>query len=96
MLTLDTHSAVINSAREPFPGWIDNLYGPGGVVLAAGSGLMHTLHAGKDKTADLVPVDLACNALLAAAWETASLTWVSSTPTACRAPWASRHTASKP
>lgn len=65
---------VVNTNMEPVPGWIDNLYGPGGVVLASGSGLMHTLQAGKDRIADLVPVDMAVNALLAAAWETASMT----------------------
>ncbi|XP_034248660.1 fatty acyl-CoA reductase wat-like [Thrips palmi] len=63
---------VVNSAHEPMPGWIDNLYGPGGVVLASGSGIMHTLNAGKKCIADLVPVDMAVNALLVAAWETAT------------------------
>ena len=65
---------VISSAGEPIPGWIDNLYGPGGVVLGTGSGLIHTLNADPEKIADLVPVDYAVNALLAAAWETANTT----------------------
>lgn len=67
-------SIVVNSASEPLPGWIDNLYGPGGVVLASGGGLMRVLNVDGKKLADLVPVDMACNALLASAWETASLT----------------------
>ncbi|KAK3917608.1 Fatty acyl-CoA reductase wat [Frankliniella fusca] len=67
-------SIVVNSAREPVAGWIDNLYGPGGVVLASGCGLMRVLNVNGKRVADMVPVDMACNALLAAAWETAIMT----------------------
>ena len=67
---------MISTAHEPVRGWIDNLYGPGGVVLGAGSGLIHTVHADVNKVADLVPVDMTVNALIAATWETATMTCV--------------------
>ncbi|XP_039282880.1 fatty acyl-CoA reductase wat [Nilaparvata lugens] len=57
---------VVGSCAEPVPGWIDNVYGPTGVVVGAGSGLMRTLHADKKVVANLVPVDLTINAVLAA------------------------------
>ncbi|RZF44559.1 hypothetical protein LSTR_LSTR001317 [Laodelphax striatellus] len=57
---------VVGTYAEPVPGWIDNVYGPTGVVVGAGAGLMRTLHADKSVVANLVPVDLTINALLAA------------------------------
>lgn len=50
-------------------GWIDNLYGPTGVVAGAGTGVLRTLHCDENINANIVPVDMACNALIAAAWD---------------------------
>lgn len=52
-------------------GWIDNVYGPTGVVVGAGLGVLRTLHADREMVADLVPVDLAVSALIATAYDTA-------------------------
>lgn len=60
---------VIGSYREPIPGWIDNMYGPTGVVLGVGAGLLRTMCADHDRVADIVPVDLVVNAIIATAWE---------------------------
>ena len=65
---------MISTAYEPVRGWIDNLYGPGGVILSAGTGLMHTHLTDPDKVADIVPVDMTVNALIAATWDTATMT----------------------
>ncbi|KAK7600946.1 hypothetical protein V9T40_008387 [Parthenolecanium corni] len=62
---------VISTAKEPIPGWINNLYGPTGLVAAAGIGLVHTLHSNKDCKANIVPCDYVINALVAVAWYTA-------------------------
>ncbi|GBP82281.1 Fatty acyl-CoA reductase wat [Eumeta japonica] len=64
-------SMVISTASEPVAGWIDNVYGPTGVTVGAGLGLLHSLHCDPNKKADLVPGDYVVNAIIAAAWRTA-------------------------
>ncbi|XP_052738996.1 putative fatty acyl-CoA reductase CG5065 [Bicyclus anynana] len=62
---------VISSQRNPYPGWIENLNGPSGVIAAAGKGLLHVFCRKPHVRADLLPVDIAIDTLLAVAWETA-------------------------
>lgn len=62
-------SIVISTAKEPVAGWINNVYGPTGVVAGTGLGLIHVLQCDKDKLADMVPVDMAINNIVAAAWD---------------------------
>ncbi|XP_023955311.2 fatty acyl-CoA reductase wat [Bicyclus anynana] len=64
-------SIVIGTAREPLQGWIDNVYGPTGVVVGAAVGLMHALLGNPKAIADLVPGDMVVNGCIAAAWKTA-------------------------
>ncbi|CAH0713000.1 unnamed protein product, partial [Brenthis ino] len=64
-------SIVISTASEPVPGWIDNVYGPTGVVVGAAVGLLHVLHCNSQVVADLVPGDYVVNGVIAAAWKTA-------------------------
>jgi hypothetical protein len=42
-----------------------------GVVFQIGSGFVKAVYGGRDKVADLVPVDLTANALIAVGWYTA-------------------------
>ncbi|XP_012265211.2 fatty acyl-CoA reductase wat-like isoform X1 [Athalia rosae] len=58
---------VVSTAHEPITGWIDNLYGPTGVVAGAASGVLRTLHCDPEINANIVPVDLTVNALIASA-----------------------------
>lgn len=60
---------VIGTYQEPIPGWIDNLYGPTGVVLGVGAGLIRTMCADPQRIADIVPADLLVNAIIATAWD---------------------------
>lgn len=60
---------VTSTAKEPLVGWIDNLYGPTGVVAGAGTGVLRTMHCNKRINANIVPVDFCVNALIAAAWD---------------------------
>ncbi|KAJ8707608.1 hypothetical protein PYW07_011285 [Mythimna separata] len=62
---------VISSLRHPYPGWIENLNGPSGVVVGAGKGLLHVFCCKESARADMLPVDMAIDTLLAVAWETA-------------------------
>lgn len=64
-------SIVISTSMEPIPGWIDNVYGPTGVVVGAAVGLLHALHCNPKAVADLVPGDFVVNSCLAVAWKTA-------------------------
>lgn len=63
---------VTSSVREPVTGWIDNLYGPTGVVAGVATGLLRTMHCDKDIIANIVPVDMTVNALIASAWDVAA------------------------
>ncbi|XP_049883818.1 fatty acyl-CoA reductase wat-like [Pectinophora gossypiella] len=65
-------SIVIATAKEPVAGWIDNVYGPTGVVVGAAVGLLHVLNCTPSAVADLVPGDMVVNSAIAAAWKTAS------------------------
>lgn len=62
---------VTSSIREPVIGWIDNLYGPTGVVAGVGTGVLRTLHCNRDIVANIVPVDTTVNALIVSAWDVA-------------------------
>lgn len=64
--------AVVATRDEPVSGWIDNLYGPTGVVVGAATGLIKTLHGDAGVNADIVPVDMAVNAVIVSAWEVAN------------------------
>lgn len=65
-------SIVISTAREPFSGWVNNVYGPTGVVVGAGMGILRTMHCNPDMIADLVPADMAINVIIATAWDVAT------------------------
>ncbi|KAJ8961616.1 hypothetical protein NQ314_005906 [Rhamnusium bicolor] len=54
---------------EPIRGWINNIYGPTGVVTGAGVGLLRVLHCNGQVNANLVPVDMCVNGLIIVACE---------------------------
>ncbi|KAL8194485.1 UNVERIFIED_CONTAM: Fatty acyl-CoA reductase 2 [Gekko kuhli] len=64
-------SIVGASWQEPFPGWIDNFNGTSGFLIAAGKGIIRTMKCNLDAVADIIPVDVAINLILAAGWYTA-------------------------
>ncbi|XP_026467581.1 fatty acyl-CoA reductase wat-like [Ctenocephalides felis] len=63
---------VTSTSKEPVVGWIDNLYGPTGVVAGVATGVLRTLHCDEDINANIVPVDMTVNAVMAAAWDVAT------------------------
>ncbi|XP_047097438.1 putative fatty acyl-CoA reductase CG5065 isoform X1 [Schistocerca piceifrons] len=65
-------SIVTAAWKEPIPGWVDNLNGPTGLLAGAGKGVLRTILCHRDMVADLVPVDVAINLLIAVAWYTAT------------------------
>ncbi|XP_041970839.1 fatty acyl-CoA reductase wat-like [Aricia agestis] len=64
-------SIVISTYEEPLRGWTDSLYGPTGLVVGSGTGVLRTMYISTDKVADMVPVDLTVNAIIASTWHTA-------------------------
>lgn len=45
------------------------MYGPTGIVIGVGSGLLRVFRSNPENFAELVPVDMVCCALLASAWD---------------------------
>lgn len=54
------------------PGWVDNIFGPTGAVVAGGAGLLRVVQADKSISAELVPADFTVNALIASGWDVAN------------------------
>ncbi|XP_075159063.1 fatty acyl-CoA reductase wat-like [Haematobia irritans] len=65
-------SIVVSSHEEPFPGWIDNINGPIGMLVACGTGIMRTEYADPNVVPDIIPVDMCSNSLLVSAYKIAS------------------------
>lgn len=61
-------SIVGASWQEPVPGWIENMNGPTGMMVAAGTGLIRSMLGNSDNLIDIIPCDLAINAIIALAW----------------------------
>jgi len=64
-------SVITASLQEPTPGWIDNLNGATGIVAAIYKGLLKRAIFHEEITADIIPVDIVSNAMIAAGWQRA-------------------------
>ncbi|EDV98004.1 GH17190 [Drosophila grimshawi] len=60
---------VISTYQDPVCGWIDNFYGPTGAIAGAGTGVLRTLRCNPKAIANMVPVDLCVNSMIAASWD---------------------------
>ncbi|XP_076687278.1 fatty acyl-CoA reductase wat-like isoform X2 [Andrena cerasifolii] len=65
-------SIVLSTAEEPLYGWINNLYGPTGMVIGAGLGFLHTIQCISENTAQIIPADYVVSTTIAAAWNTSN------------------------
>ncbi|XP_022646776.1 putative fatty acyl-CoA reductase CG5065 isoform X2 [Varroa destructor] len=65
-------SVVVATAKEPFPGWIDNINGPTGFFLALGTGSLTAVYANSNTKVDLIPADLVVNCIIVAAFKRAT------------------------
>nr|XP_023023646.1 fatty acyl-CoA reductase wat-like [Leptinotarsa decemlineata] len=63
-------SVVMPTYREPIASWTDNLNGPSGICLGIIKGILKLGPCDHNESlADLVPVDMCVNGLLASAWD---------------------------
>ncbi|VVC44765.1 Male sterility, NAD-binding,NAD(P)-binding domain,Fatty acyl-CoA reductase, C-terminal [Cinara cedri] len=62
-------SIVTPAFQEPVPGWVDSLNGPVGVIVAGSKGIIRSMLCCADFEAEVVPVDIAINALILIAWK---------------------------
>lgn len=98
-VTIFRPAIVIPTYKEPVVGWIDNMYGPTGIIVGVGAGLLRVFYGKKvctyikktvfviskiaflneipfwiktkDNHAELVPVDMCVNGILASAYDIA-------------------------
>ncbi len=54
--------------RDPFPGWIDNYNGPTAIFVGVGKGVIRVMKGNRNAIADIIPVDVVINLLIASAW----------------------------
>lgn len=47
---------VIPTCKEPVVGWIDNHFGPTGIIVGVGAGLLRVIYVDKNLNAEIVPV----------------------------------------
>ncbi|CAO1442158.1 unnamed protein product [Diamesa hyperborea] len=66
-------SIVLASYKDPFPGWVDNLNGPTGVIVAAGKGVLRSYYVNPEAYSEMIPVDISINSLLVVAWNYAMM-----------------------
>lgn len=59
---------MVSTYKEPIEAWVDNFYGPTGVVAGTTSGLIRTMLVA-DIPANMVPVDMCISGLIAATWD---------------------------
>ncbi|XP_043495513.1 fatty acyl-CoA reductase 1-like [Polistes fuscatus] len=64
-------SIITSTEKEPFAGWINNLYGLTGIAFGSAKGVLRTLNCNDRLICDIIPADYVVNNIIAAAWEVA-------------------------
>lgn len=65
-----TRPSIVTAAwKEPYPGWVEGMNGPTGLIVGAARGVVRSMHCNPEFPADILPVDVAMNAIITAAWE---------------------------
>lgn len=62
-------SIVTPALAEPCEGWVDSLNGPIGIMVGAGKGVIRSMLCNGEYKAEVIPVDIAINGLIATAWK---------------------------
>ncbi|XP_016977792.2 fatty acyl-CoA reductase wat isoform X1 [Drosophila rhopaloa] len=62
---------IMSTYKEPFDGWVDNMFGPLALCFGIARGIVRVITVDTDSTISMVPVDFCVNVALASAWKTA-------------------------
>lgn len=65
-------SIVTPACLEPVRGWVDSLNGPMGLLVAAGKGVLRSMHCNGEHQSQVIPVDYAINGMLIVAYKLGS------------------------
>lgn len=69
MLRSYVTSTYLKTKSKNVKGWIDNFYGPIGMLIGGGKGILRVLWSDPVITSDFIPVDLVTKALIITAWK---------------------------
>lgn len=61
----------MSTLDEPMPGWIDNFYGPIGLFVGGGKGVLHVACVKSDVWGDIIPADVVIKLLIVLIWKRA-------------------------
>lgn len=65
-------SIVTAALKEPFPGWVNNLNHNTRIIAGMVKGILRVVRCKKELVADIIPVDITINLMIAVAWFTAT------------------------
>ncbi|XP_018304301.1 fatty acyl-CoA reductase 1-like [Mycetomoellerius zeteki] len=68
-------SIVMSTLQEPIPGWLDNVYGPIGLFIGAGKGILRVACLNKTVNEDAVPVDFVIKVIIIVTWKVGLTTY---------------------
>jgi alcohol-forming fatty acyl-CoA reductase len=68
-ITIARPSLVTAAWKTPYPGWVEGLNGPTGVMIGAAKGVIRSMHCNPDFNSEAVPVDITINAIIAVAYK---------------------------
>ncbi|KAG5327384.1 FACR1 reductase, partial [Pseudoatta argentina] len=68
-------SIVTTTFQEPFLGWLDNVYGPIGLSIAAGKGILQVACMNESIKEDIIPVDILTKILIVVTWKVGLTTY---------------------
>ncbi|KYQ54966.1 Fatty acyl-CoA reductase 1 [Trachymyrmex zeteki] len=68
-------SIVMSTIQEPIPGWIDNVYGPIGLFIGGGKGILRVACLNKTVNEDAVPVDIVIKTIIIITWKVGLTTY---------------------
>lgn len=57
------------SLKEPISGWVDNIFGPVGLFIGSGKGVVRVGYCNKYNIDDAIPVDIVIKAILVVSWK---------------------------
>lgn len=59
----------MSSLKEPVSGWTDNIYGPTGLLIGGGKGLLRVSYCNKHISQNSIPIDIVIKAILVVTWK---------------------------